>query len=277
MLIPYLDEAATLSDSVSWAELLAEPAELQFEPVPADHPLWILYSSGTTGLPKAIVHGHGGMLVEHLKAVALHMDVGRGDRFFWFTTTGWMMWNFLVGGLLVGSTIVLFDGSPAYPDLGALWRLAEKHRVSCFGTSAPFLLSCLKGGLRPGEEADLSAPFARSGRRERPCRRRAFVTSYEAIGPDVLLASISGGTDVCTAFVGGVPILPVYEGEIQCRLLGAKVEAFDPAGRSLVDEVGELVVTEPLPCMPVRLLERPRRQPAARGILRGLPGCLAAR
>ncbi len=256
MLIPYLDETAALADSLSWAQLLAEPAELQFEPVPAQHPLWVLYSSGTTGLPKAIVHGHGGMLVEHLKAVSLHMDVGRGDRFFWFTTTGWMMWNFLVGGLLVGSTIVLFDGSPAYPDLGALWRLAEKHRISCFGTSAPFLLSCLKAGMRPGEDADLSA-LRTIGSTGAPLPPEGFRFVYDAIGPDVLLASISGGTDVCTAFVGGVPILPVYEGEIQCRLLGAKVEAFDPAGRSLVDEVGELVVTEPMPCMPVAFWNDP--------------------
>ena len=250
VLIPYLDQAATLPGAVSYAELLAEPAQLQFEPVPADHPLWILYSSGTTGLPKAIVHGHAGMLVEHLKAVDLHMDVGRGDRFFWFTTTGWMMWNFLVGGLLVGSTVVLYDGSPAYPDLGALWRLAEKHRISCFGTSAPFLLSCLKAGVRPGEEADLSA-LRTIGSTGAPLPPEGFRFVYEAIGRDVLLASISGGTDVCTAFVGGVPILPVHEGEIQCRLLGAKVEAFDATGTSVVDEVGELVVTEPMPCMPV--------------------------
>lgn len=250
VLIPYLDQAATLQGAVSYAELLAEPAELAFEPVPADHPLWVLYSSGTTGLPKAIVHGHAGMLVEHLKAVDLHMDVGRGDRFFWFTTTGWMMWNFLVGGLLVGSTIVLYDGSPAYPDLGALWRLAEKHRISCLGTSAPFLLSCLKAGLRPGEKADLSA-LRTIGSTGAPLPPEGFRFVYEGIGRDVLLASISGGTDVCTAFVGGVPILPVHEGEIQCRLLGAKVEAFDATGRSVVDEVGELVVTEPMPCMPV--------------------------
>ncbi|MGB8382088.1 MAG: acetoacetate--CoA ligase [Dermatophilaceae bacterium] len=256
VLIPYLDQTATLPGTVSYAELLAEPAELAFEPVPADHPLWVLYSSGTTGLPKAIVHGHAGMLVEHLKAVDLHMDVGRGDRFFWFTTTGWMMWNFLVGGLLVGSTIVLYDGSPAYPDLGALWRLAEKHRISCFGTSAPFLLSCLKAGMRPGEEADLSA-LRTIGSTGAPLPPEGFRFVYEGIGRDVLLASISGGTDVCTAFVGGVPILPVHEGEIQCRLLGAKVEAFDATGTSVVDEVGELVVTEPMPCMPVSFWNDP--------------------
>ncbi len=202
------------------------------------------------------MHGHAGMLVEHLKAVDLHMDVGRGDRFFWFTTTGWMMWNFLVGGLLVGSTIVLYDGSPAYPDLGALWRLAEKHRISCFGTSAPFLLSCLKAGMRPGEEADLSA-LRTIGSTGAPLPPEGFRFVYEGIGRDVLLASISGGTDVCTAFVGGVPILPVHEGEIQCRLLGAKVEAFDATGTSVVDEVGELVVTEPMPCMPVSFWNDP--------------------
>ncbi|MGV1009338.1 MAG: acetoacetate--CoA ligase [Dermatophilaceae bacterium] len=250
VLIPYLDEAATLTGTVSWSQLIAEPAGLEFDHVPSDHPLWVLYSSGTTGLPKAIVHGHAGMLVEHLKAAALHMDLGPGDRFFWFSTTGWMMWNFLVGGLLCGSTIVLFDGSPAYPDLGALWRLAEKHRVTCFGTSAPFLLSCLKAGMRPADEADLGA-LRTIGSTGAPLPPEGFRYVYDAIGSDLLLASISGGTDVCTAFVGGVPILPVHEGEIQCRLLGAKVEAYDVSGHAVLDEVGELVVTAPMPCMPV--------------------------
>jgi acetoacetyl-CoA synthetase len=256
VLIPYLDDAATLDGTVTWAELTAEPAELEIEPVPSEHPLWILYSSGTTGLPKAIVHGHGGMLLEHLKAVGLHMDLGPDDVFFWFTTTGWMMWNFLVGGLVAGTSIVLFDGSPTHPDIGALWRLAEKYRVTCFGTSAPFLLSCLKAGLRPSEEADLSA-LRTIGSTGAPLPPEGFRFVYEAIGSDLLLASISGGTDVCTAFVTGAPVLPVYAGEIQCRALGAKVESFDPNGQPLIDEVGELVLTEPMPCMPVAFWNDP--------------------
>jgi acetoacetyl-CoA synthetase len=251
--VPYLagdPDSARLADSVTWDELLAEPAELAFEDVPFDHPLYILYSSGTTGLPKAIVHGHGGILLEHHKVLALHNDLGPGDRFFWFSTTGWMMWNYLVSGLLVGATPVLFDGDPGHPDLAALWHLAAEEGVTFFGTSAPFLLACRKAGIDPREVADLSA--VRSvGSTGAPLPAEGFDWVYEAVGGDVLLSSVSGGTDVCTAFVGGCPLVSVRSGEISCRYLGAPVEAFDEGGRSVVGEQGELVLTAPMPSMPV--------------------------
>ncbi|MET7393607.1 acetoacetate--CoA ligase [Dactylosporangium sp. NPDC005572] len=244
--IPYLHDGAT-----GWAELTAATDEpLAFEPVPFGHPLYVLYSSGTTGLPKPIVHGHGGILLEHLKMLALHHDLGPGDRFFWFTTTGWMMWNYLVSGPAVGAAIVLVDGNPAHPDLGWLWRVAEETRMSYFGTSAPFLLSCRKAGVVPKELADLSAlrGVASTGA---PLPPEGFEWVYEAVSEHVLLASASGGTDVCTAFVGGVPLLPVRAGEIACRALGARVEAFAADGTPVVGELGELVITAPMPSMPV--------------------------
>jgi acetoacetyl-CoA synthetase len=243
--------SGSVDGALAWDDLPGDrDASLAFEQVPFSHPLWILYSSGTTGLPKPIVQGHGGILLEHLKALSLHSDLGEGDRFFWFTTTGWMMWNFLVSGLLVGSTIVLWDGSPMHPDPLALWRMAEETGTTCFGTSAPYLLACLKQGVSPKAELPLRA-LRSVGSTGAPLPPEGFAWVYEHVKDDVLLASISGGTDACTAFVLSCPLLPVHAGEIQCRGLGAKVEAFDEAGRSVVGRVGELVLTEPLPSMPL--------------------------
>lgn len=246
----WVGEAPETERASSFEELSSIDGPLEIEPVPFEHPLWILFSSGTTGLPKPIVHGHGGMLLEHLKVLALHADLGQADRFFWFSTTGWMMWNYLISGLLVGSTIVLYDGSPAYPDLTALWRLAAEEKVTYFGVSAPFIMACRAGQIRPGELGDLAALRA-VGSTGAPLPDAGFEWVYEAVSKDVQLASISGGTDLCTAFVGSCPLLPVYSGELQCVSLGADVQAFDARGQPVIGEVGELVITSPMPCMPV--------------------------
>jgi acetoacetyl-CoA synthetase len=256
VVLPYLDPAPDLSslgNVTTWDELLAAgtDAELSFERVPFDHPLWVLYSSGTTGLPKAIVQGQGGILLEHLKKLHLHVDAHPGDRLFWFTTTGWMMWNFLVSGLLTKAAIVLYDGSPGHPDMNVLWDLAERAGVTMFGTSASYIAACMKDGVEPGAGRDLSRLGA-VGSTGSPLSPEGFDWIYEHGGADTWLFSTSGGTDLCTAFVGGVALLPVYRGELQARALGAAVEAWDEDGNAVVDAVGELVVTAPMPSMPVR-------------------------
>jgi acetoacetyl-CoA synthetase len=254
--IPSLERVVSLGylSGAGWEDgFLGSSESLEFESLPFDHPLWVLYSSGTTGLPKPIVHGQGGILLEHLKKAHLHLDAQPGDRMFWFTTTGWMMWNFIVGMLLSEASIVLFDGNPGYPSLGTLWDLADATGMTCFGTSAAFVAACMKDGLSLRSDGRSLDALQSVGSTGSPLSPESFQWIYDQLGSDTWLFSTSGGTDLCTAFVGGVPTLPVYLGELQARSLGASVEAWDPEGRPLIDEVGELVITRPMPSMPLYL------------------------
>lgn len=250
--ISYLDRSSSsfLAGAHNWNDVIDQEAELTFEQVPFEHPIWVLYSSGTTGQPKAITHSVGGVLLEHLKYLAFHNDVKKGERFFWYTTTGWMMWNFVQASLLVGATIVLYDGSPGYPDINILWELVEKTKINHFGTSAPFILACQKKGITPVRDYYLEHLRSISSTGS-PLPPSGFDWVYESVKKDIWLCSMSGGTDVCSAFVGGCPIEPLYEGEIQSRALGCSMYSFNDLGIAVEEEVGEMVVTKPMPSMPI--------------------------
>jgi len=258
--VPHLDARASLESVkgaagravrvVPFAEAISSSASPAFTPVPFDHPLWVVYSSGTSGMPKPIVHGHGGTILENLKAETMHLDVGESDRFFWFSSTNWIMWNLWVSTLTVGCTILQFDGNPGHPDPDALWRFASRERATFFGTSPAYISACMKAGISPRPEVDLSA-LRTVGSTGSPLPPEGYRWVYGDVHADVLLASISGGTDPGAAFLTSCPILPVYEGEMQCRALGVDVAALDDDGREVMDEVGELVVRKPMPSMPL--------------------------
>jgi acetoacetyl-CoA synthetase len=252
--VPYGE--GSLPDALSWDSLVAEPGPLEFEPVPFAHPLYILFSSGTTGLPKAIVHCHGGILIEHLKNLVLSWDMGPEDRIFWFSTTAWMIWNALMSGLLARSSVVMIDGNPLYPDLREQWRIVEQEQATIMGMAPAYAMSCRKQGLEPGREFDLSR-IKQLEVAGSPMPVEGFSWVYESVKRDVLLNVGSGGTDVCSGYVAGMPLQPVYAGEMTGCLLGVDVKAFGPNGEPVVGELGEMVICKPMPSMPVGLWNDP--------------------
>jgi acetoacetyl-CoA synthetase len=271
VLLPHLDPGAHLPGATTYASLLEAPAALAFEQLPFDHPLWIVYSSGTTGVPKAIVHGHGGVVIEHLKTLLLHQDMRAGDRFFWMSSTGWIVWNLLASGLLAGCTLVTFDGNPVWPDAGEIWRVIGETRTRHFGCGAALVAGAMKAGIEPEGLADLAALDAISVTGS-PLSVEAFEWLYAKVKRDWWVAPISGGTDIACGFVAGCPILPVTAGEMQAKCLGVAVEAFDEAGCPRVGEVGELVVTEPMPTMPLRFWNDPEDRRYRESYFERFPG-----